>query len=84
MLSLLDELKYYFQSTPKEVLDKEWEEMKYLNDIGPDVIEYAESVRKYFGVEVSYCEKMEECKYDIPQSCANNEIDAETLYYMAA
>ena len=34
-------LKKYFEETPQEELDKEWKEFEPLNDIGPDVLEYA-------------------------------------------
>ena len=34
-------LKKYFEETPQEELDKEWKEIEPLNDIGPDVLEYA-------------------------------------------
>lgn len=42
-------LQKYFEETPREELDKEWESIKPLNDIGPDVTEYAERVRVFFG-----------------------------------
>lgn len=45
MGKMLDSLKQYFENTPQEQLDKDWEEMKHLNDIGPDALEYAEKVR---------------------------------------
>lgn len=38
--SLVESLRKYFEETPKEKLDKEWEEVKELNSIGPDVFEY--------------------------------------------
>ena len=44
---LADSLKRYFEETPKEILDKEWEEIKHLNEIGPDVLEYCKRVREY-------------------------------------
>lgn len=44
---LADSLKRHFEETPKEVLDKEWEEIKHLNEIGPDVLEYCKRVREY-------------------------------------
>ncbi len=34
-------LKKHFEETPQEELDKEWKEIEPLNDIGPDVLEYA-------------------------------------------
>lgn len=45
MGKLLESLKKYFENTPKEVLDSDWERIKHLNEIGPDVIEYAKSVK---------------------------------------
>lgn len=39
MCKLLDSLKYYFENTPKEQLDKDWEEIEPLNGIGPDVFD---------------------------------------------
>lgn len=39
---LLEELRTYFESTPKDILDKDWTEIAPLNEIGFDVIEYAE------------------------------------------
>ena len=44
--SLLNNLKEYFDNTPQEELDEYWEEVKYLNEFGPDVIEYTETVSK--------------------------------------
>ena len=47
MGKLLNQLKKYFENTPKEVLKKEAKEWEYLNEIGPDVLEYAKLVRGY-------------------------------------
>lgn len=49
MKDLYESLKEHFENTPKEVLEKEWEERKYLNEIGPDVLEWAEFVKEYYG-----------------------------------
>lgn len=38
MGKLLEQLKEYFDNTPKDVLDKEMEELEYLNEIGPYVL----------------------------------------------
>lgn len=62
---LVDSLKRYFEETPKEVLDKEWEEIKHLNEIGPDVLEYCKRVREYqekLGEEIFNKEKNVESK----------------------
>ena len=45
MGKLLNQLKDYFENTPKEVLEKEAKEWEYPNEIGPDVLEYAKIVR---------------------------------------
>lgn len=47
MGKLLSQLREYFENTPKEVLEKEAKELEYLNEIGPDVLEYAKAVRGY-------------------------------------
>lgn len=44
MGSIYESLKQYFENTPKDVLDKDWKEIEHLNEIGPDVMEYAEFV----------------------------------------
>lgn len=44
MGKVYESLKKYFEKTPKEVLDKDWEDIKYLNNIGPDV-EYLKQLR---------------------------------------
>ena len=44
MNSLSEQLKDYFNNTPQEQLDKDWEELKHWNEIGPEVDEYIKSV----------------------------------------
>ena len=51
MGNLFESLKDYFENTPKGVLDNDWKEIENLNEIGPDVIEYARYVKELFGVE---------------------------------
>ena len=45
MGKIFESLKDYFENTPKEVLDNDWKEVENLNEIGPDVIEYARYVK---------------------------------------
>lgn len=45
--NLLQQLKKYFDNTPKEVLEKELNELSYLNETGPTVDEFLEYVKKY-------------------------------------
>ena len=45
-MNILQKLEEYFKNTPKEQLDKDWEELKKYNEIGPDVDEYLKSVEE--------------------------------------
>lgn len=40
-----EKLKKYFEETPQEQLDADWEKIKHLNEIGPDVEEYVNFYR---------------------------------------
>lgn len=51
MGKLLENLKNYFENTPKDEIEKHLAEIEYLNDIGPDVLEYAEELKKYISSE---------------------------------
>ena len=87
MGNLVESLKYYFENTPKEVLDNDWKEIEYLNEIGPDVIEYAKYVKESFGIAVSYTSserKLEAHKYDVSVSSNGKGIAADAQYCLAA
>lgn len=87
MGNLFESLKNYFENTPKEVLDNDWKEIKYLNEIGPDVIEYAKFVKEQFGIAVSYSnsgQKNETHKYDVSVGSENHGIAVDAQYYFAA
>lgn len=45
-MKISEELKQYFENTSQEELDKDWEDIKYLNEIGPDAGEYVVNVLK--------------------------------------
>ena len=45
-LSVSESLEKYFNETPQEQLDKDWEELKHWNDIGPDANEYIEFCKR--------------------------------------
>ena len=55
-MNLLQKLEEYFRNTPKEQLDKDWEELKKkYNEIGPDMDEYLKSVQesiKKYGCQI--------------------------------
>lgn len=40
--TLSEQLEKYFNETPQEQLDKDWEEIKHWDNIGPDAREYIE------------------------------------------
>lgn len=46
MGKIYNSLKEYFENTPKEQLDKDWEEIESLNDVGIDALEWTEFVKK--------------------------------------
>ena len=56
---LLQQLKEYFESTPREVIEKEWHEYDKYNEIGPTVDEYLEYVNKIR--QPKYPKTYEEC-----------------------
>mgnify|MGYP004453625515 FL=1 len=87
MGNLFESLKNYFENTPKEVLDNDWNEIKYLNEIGPDVIEYAKFVKEQFGIAVSYSNSAsnnETHKYDVSVDSGDHGIAVDAQYYYAA
>lgn len=51
MGKLLENLKNYFENTPKDEIEKDLAEIEHLNEIGPDVLEYTEELRKYMSSE---------------------------------
>lgn len=46
MGKVYNSLKEYFENTPKEQLDKDWKEIEPLNNIGIDVLEWADFAKK--------------------------------------
>lgn len=87
MGNLLESLKHYFEHTPPEVIEKDWNEVSYLNEIGPDAIEYAEYVRKYLDANVSYSSaetKGDTHKYAVLESYDSSQIAADSPYCLAA
>lgn len=47
MRKIAEQLKKIFEEATQEELDKEWEELKHWNEIGPSVDEYLDNLRKY-------------------------------------
>lgn len=44
MKSIVDILNNYFESTPVDILERDWNELKGLNNWGPDIFTYVENV----------------------------------------
>lgn len=57
--NLLQQLKEYFDNTPRDVLEKEWHEYDKYNEIGPTVNEYLEYINK--SRQPKYPKTYEEC-----------------------
>jgi len=83
---IYESLKQYFENTPKEVLDKDWKEIEPLNEIGPDVIEFAKFVKENFGIFMNYSSS--NCglthKFNVPQKFENENIPTDAQFYYAA
>ena len=45
MSKIFEVLEKYFDNTPRDQLARDLESLEYLNDIGPDVLEYTRSVK---------------------------------------
>lgn len=46
-MDIVEQLRKHFEEATQEELDKEWEELKHWNEIGPTVDEYLENLKKY-------------------------------------
>lgn len=57
--NLLQQLKEYFENTPREVVEKEWREYDKYNEIGPSVEEYLEYINNIR--QPQYPKNYEEC-----------------------
>lgn len=79
MNGLFEYLKKYFDNTPQCVIEEDWKEVEHLNDIGPDVIEYALNVNDQSGVEIPYynADKIQICFFDKTLLTAPYEIVAK-------
>ncbi len=87
MGNLFESLKNYFENTPQEVLDNDWKEVECLNEIGPDVIEYAKFVKEQCGIAVQYSNSEKNLgthKYGMSINSGNKEIAADAQYFFAA
>jgi hypothetical protein len=78
---LLEDIKNYFNNTPKDILEKDWKEKEYLDEIGPDVMEYVDYVREYFGIDIM---KDSEPSYNMSKHLVIVEITKDSQNYLAA
>lgn len=74
MKSLVEILNDYFENTPKEIQNKDWERLKVFNTFGPEVSMYVERVLNAFYQEI--------VKIDIQDS--ENSYNSDNNYYLAA
>lgn len=87
MASQIESLKTYFDETPQDILEKDWKEIEPLNAIGPDVLEYADYIKEYFGVNIPYSNSTEwgeNHKFEIPEYIGDTNILADSKYLLAA
>ena len=79
MGSLLDSLKEYFEKTPKDILDHNWNELKQLNELGPDVVSYAKRVKEYYGFNIQVFSSV-----SVTPTKKDDVFDSSGGYYLAA
>ena len=48
MDEILEQLERYLNSTPQDVLERDWKKKEYLNEIGPDITEYVQYVHENY------------------------------------
>ena len=87
MGNLFENLKNYFENTSQSILENDWKEIEYLNEIAPDVVEYLEYVKTYFGTDVYYSntrKERETHKFGLSECLDNSRISSEARYYFAA
>lgn len=87
MGNLFESLKNYFENTPQDILENDWKEVEYLNEIGPDVIEYADYVKKFFDIDISYSSIENDLgahKFDVSECLDNDHIATDAQYCLAA
>lgn len=46
MSKLVDSLREYLDNTPKDILEEDFKELEYLNEIGPDAEEYCKHLKE--------------------------------------
>jgi hypothetical protein len=85
--NLVKSLKEYFEKTPKEQLDADWEKLKVWNEIGPDVETYCKTQREQQEVDLEkFTEKMDawKARYNYPDSIPIKATMAFTarMFYM--
>lgn len=79
MGKLLENLKHYFENTPKDILERELNALDYLNDIGPDVTEYEKQVMEYL------CPNIKSERFNTPKYNGEHYINpSSSNYYLAA
>lgn len=47
LIELLEEMKEYFNKTPRDIIEREWHEYDKYNNVGPTVNKFLENNCKY-------------------------------------
>lgn len=46
MTNIVNQLREYFKNTPKDQIDKYFEDLDYLNNVGPNLEDYIKSIKE--------------------------------------
>lgn len=78
MGKILDGLKKYYAETPEEILVHNAKKIDYLNEIGPDALEFVKQTRTYVSEVLRYPEIY------VLESSEDTAISPSQRYYLAA
>jgi len=57
MSNIVEQLRQHLASMTEEEKQKEWDELKKWNDVGPTVEEYINDIKENAKAKIEYCEK---------------------------
>ena len=85
MGKLLETLERYFEDTPKELLEKDSIGWDSLNEIGPDVLDYAQLPKADVCIDMVYRVMTDACEgYAYQRVVTTNAIMSDASYYLTA
>lgn len=80
--SLVDQVKYYMDTTPKDQLDKEFKDLEKWDNVGPTVDEYLSGINwKEVRIQAAISTLQGLCSNPNAKTSSNNSITDKAVYY---